>query len=107
MNPLRDDVLITNQTALDTNASRKPLLAARHVRVWASWKADVTAGVVTIFHIPRDGQGKESLGTLGFSAGNSNSLRVEGPLNEIEARITTAVAGGATPGVTVGILVNG
>jgi len=104
MNPIRDEVLFSAQSALDTNASRKPLLAARHVRVWASWSGAVTAGVVTIYHIPRDGEGKESLGMLGFSAGNSNSLRVEGPLNEIEARITTAVAGGT---VTVGILVNG
>lgn len=100
-------ILIQAQSATGQKGSLTPLDFAEQVRVYAEWAAGVTAGVVTVRTRANQGGLAESAGTLAFSAGAANSLRIDGPLGEVEAEITTTVSGGGSPSVTVTILANG
>lgn len=102
---IKEEILINALAALNSKGtSSVPLNGYRSLRVYAEWAGGVTAGVVTVRHRRSPGLGAEDLGTLTFSAGKANSLVVTGPVGQLEAEITTAVSGGASPSVTVAYL---
>jgi hypothetical protein len=90
-----EEILILAQSAQGTvGRSSVALGHFRHVRVYAEWGASVSAGAVTVRHRRAPGMPAEDAGVLNPVAGKANSLRLEGPIGQIEAEITTAVVGG-------------
>ena len=88
-----------------TTGSGTPIdtLGGTEHNFYVEWAADVTAGVVSL----ETARFKAYTGTWAvldtdtFEAGATNVIHVTGALKAVRARVTTTVAGGAAPSVTV------
>jgi hypothetical protein len=79
----------------------------RSLRAYATFAADVSAGVVTIEEAPSTSYAGTwaPIGTLSFVNGGCATLaQAAGGVLAVRARITTTISGGASPTVTVVIV---
>ena len=95
-------ILLDNKTTGTGTAINTGSIGHEHC-FYVEWAADVTAGVVSLETARTQGYTGTwaVIDTESFEAGATNVFSYAGALLAVRARITTTVAGGSDPGVTV------